>query len=112
MLRAILASQDRKVLLVESIERLLEKSTRDAFTDLLTLVARDKSWRLVLTCRDYSADRVRACFLEARALVILLLRFLPWTTRSWRMSKLLTRRCPPARECGTAHGSAESLHSR
>ncbi|MGB3906617.1 MAG: hypothetical protein WBB22_17035, partial [Anaerolineae bacterium] len=65
MLEAILASQDRKVLLVESVERLLEKSTRDAFTDLLTLVARDKSWRLVLTCRDYSAELVRACFLES-----------------------------------------------
>jgi len=65
MLGAILASHDRKVLLVESVERLLEKSTRDAFTDLLTLVARDKSWRLVLTCRDYSADLVRACFLES-----------------------------------------------
>lgn len=62
-LGAILASQDRKVLLVESVERLLEKSTRDAFTDLLTLVARDKGWRLVLTCRDYSTDLVRACFL-------------------------------------------------
>jgi hypothetical protein len=62
-LGAILASQDRKILLVESVERLLEKSTRDAFTDLLTLVARDKSWRLVLTCRNYSADLVRACFL-------------------------------------------------
>lgn len=65
MLVAILAGQERKVLLVESVERLLEKSTRDAFTDLLTLVARDKSWRLVLTCRDYSADLVRACFLES-----------------------------------------------
>jgi hypothetical protein len=65
MLGAILAGQDRKVLLVESVERLLEKSTRDAFTDLLTLVARDKSWRLVLTCRDYSTDLVRACFLES-----------------------------------------------
>jgi hypothetical protein len=64
-LGAILASQNRKVLLVESVERLLEKSTRDAFTDLLTLVARDTSWRLVLTCRDYSADLVRTCFLEA-----------------------------------------------
>ncbi len=63
-LGAILAGQGRKVLLVESVERLLEKSTRDAFTDLLTLVARDKSWRLVLTCRDYSADLVRTCFLE------------------------------------------------
>jgi len=65
MLEAILAGQDRKVLLVESVERLLEKSTRDAFTDLLTLVAKDRSWHLVLTCRDYSADLFRACFLES-----------------------------------------------
>ena len=65
MLGAILAGQGRKVLLIESVERLLEASTRDAFTDLLTLVAKDRSWRLVLTCRDYSADLVRACFLES-----------------------------------------------
>lgn len=58
-LRAILASQPRKVLLVESVERLLEKSTRDAFSDLLTLVSKDPSWNLILTCRDYSADLVR-----------------------------------------------------
>jgi len=64
MLGAILAGQGRKVLLVESIDQILEASTRDAFADLLTLVARDTSWRLVLTCRDYSADLVRACFLE------------------------------------------------
>jgi hypothetical protein len=65
LLGAVLAAQGRKVLLVESVERLLEAPTRDAFTDLLTLVARDKSWQLVLTCRDYSADLVRTCFLEA-----------------------------------------------
>ncbi|MBI5245020.1 MAG: hypothetical protein HY922_15250 [Elusimicrobia bacterium] len=64
-LGAILAGQGRKVLLVESIERLLEKPTRDAFTDLLTLVARDKSWQIILTCRDYSADLVRAGLLES-----------------------------------------------
>jgi hypothetical protein len=62
---AILASQDRKVLLIESVERLLEKSTRDAFTDLLTLSATDKGLRIVLTCRDYSTDLVRACFLDS-----------------------------------------------
>ena len=65
MLGAILAGQNRKVMLVESVERLLEKSTRDAFTDLLTLAAKDKSWCLVLTCRDYSADLVRSAFLES-----------------------------------------------
>lgn len=68
MLGAILAGQHRKILLVESVERLLEKSTRDAFTDLLTLVAGDKSWRLLLTCRDYSTDLVRACFLESASI--------------------------------------------
>jgi hypothetical protein len=65
MLGAILAGQGRKVMLVESVERLLEAPTRDAFTDLLTLVSRDKSWGIILTCRDYSADLVRACFLES-----------------------------------------------
>jgi hypothetical protein len=64
-LGAILASQDRKLLLIESMERLLEKSTRDAFSDLLTLAAADKSLRIVLTCRDYSTDLVRAGFLAA-----------------------------------------------
>jgi hypothetical protein len=65
MLGAILAGQGRKVMLVESVERLLEASTRDAFADLLTLVTRDRSWRVILTCRDYSTDLVRACFLES-----------------------------------------------
>src|SRR5205807_614570 len=37
VLGAILAAQGRKILLVESVERFLEASTRDAFTDLLTL---------------------------------------------------------------------------
>jgi energy-coupling factor transporter ATP-binding protein EcfA2 len=65
MLGAVLAGQGRKIMLIESVERLLEKSTRDAFTDLLTLVRRDKSWCLVLTCRDYSVDLVRSAFLES-----------------------------------------------
>ena len=64
-LRAILASQDRKVLVVESVERLLEKSTRDAFSDLLGLAAADASLRIVLTCREYSTDLVRASFLDS-----------------------------------------------
>ena len=63
-LGAILAGQNRKVLLVESIERLLEKSTREAFDDLITLMAKDKSWRLLLTCRDYSKDLVLSAFLQ------------------------------------------------
>lgn len=64
-LEAILAGQDRKLLLIESVERLLEKSTRDAFTDLLTLAIKDKTLHIILTSRDYSTDLVRACFLDA-----------------------------------------------
>jgi hypothetical protein len=67
LLGAILAGQGRKVMLVESVERLLEASTRDAFMDLVTLVAKDRSWQLILTCRDYSSDLVRASLLESAA---------------------------------------------
>lgn len=63
-LSAILANQNRKVLLVESIERLLEKSTRDAFIDLLKLIGKDPNWRLILTCRDYSVNLIRSAFLD------------------------------------------------
>ena len=63
-LRAILGAQDRKVVLVESAERLLERTTRDAFADLMTLAADDPGLRIVLTCRDYSVEQVRASFLR------------------------------------------------
>ena len=63
-LRATLAAQDKKVILVESVERLLEKSTRDAFSGLLNLATSDPSIRIILTCRDYSTDQVRASFLQ------------------------------------------------
>ena len=63
-LRAILGAQHRKVVLVESAERLLEKTTRDAFTDLMTLAADDLGLRILLTCRDYSVEQVRTSFLQ------------------------------------------------
>jgi hypothetical protein len=63
-LSALTAAQPRKILLVESVERLLEASTRDAFTDLLKLVKDDQTWRLILTCRDYSVGLVDEAFLR------------------------------------------------
>lgn len=63
-LGAIVAAQDRKVVLVESVERLLEKTTRDAFSDLMTLAMADRGMCIVLTCRDYAIDQVRASFLQ------------------------------------------------
>ena len=67
-LSALLSGQGRKVLLVESVERLLEASVRDAFSDLLGLIRHDESWSLLLTCRDYSLDLVRSSFLERAGL--------------------------------------------
>lgn len=63
-LGAILAAQDRKVVLVESVERLLERTTREAFGDLMRLVTSDGGMRIILTCRDYSVEQVRASFLQ------------------------------------------------
>jgi len=64
ILTSVLAGQQRKVVLIESVERLLEKSTRDAFADLLRMAGSDDTFRLILTCRDYSTDLVRAAFLR------------------------------------------------
>ena len=63
ILTSVLAGQQRKIVLVESIERLLEKSTRDAFADLLRIARSDHTFRLILTCRDYFTDLVRAALL-------------------------------------------------
>lgn len=62
-LQAILGAQDRKVLVIESVERLLEKNTRDAFSDLMTLAQADDGLSIVMTCRDYSVEQVQASFL-------------------------------------------------
>ena len=67
-LSAILAAQGRKVLLVESVERLLERTTRDAFSDLMALAATDRSLCILLTCRKYSIEQVHASFLQPAAI--------------------------------------------
>lgn len=64
-LQAILGAQDRKVLVIESVERLLEKPTRDAFSDLMTLAQGDDGFGILMTCRDYSVEQVQASFLQA-----------------------------------------------
>ncbi|MGN8160490.1 AAA family ATPase [Salinisphaera sp. RV14] len=63
-LQAILGAQGRKVLVIESVERLLEKPTRDAFSDLMTLAQGDDGLCMLMTCRDYSVEQVQASFLQ------------------------------------------------
>ena len=57
-LLALMAGHDLVVVLVESVERLLENSVRDAFSHLLCVLKQNHSAKLVLTCRDYSAETV------------------------------------------------------
>jgi len=68
-LQAILAGHDRIVVLVESIERLLEHPTRDAFAHLLQIALHNRSIHLVLTCRDYSVETVRNALLAPLGLL-------------------------------------------
>ncbi len=65
---ALLALQPRKLFWIESLERLLEKTERAAFTDLLQMIHDDESCGLLLTCRDYSVDLIRSSFLEQAGL--------------------------------------------
>lgn len=64
----ILAGQGRKLVLLESVERLLESSMRDAFSDLLNLAQSDRSLGLLLTCRDYSLETVASALLASSGL--------------------------------------------
>jgi hypothetical protein len=64
-LQAVLGAQGRKVIVIESVERLLEKPTRDAFSDLMTLAQGDDGLGILITCRDYSVEQVQASFLQA-----------------------------------------------
>ena len=64
-LQAVLGAQGRKVLVIESVERLFEKPTRDAFSDLMTLAQSNDNLGILMTCRDYSVEQVQASFLQA-----------------------------------------------
>jgi hypothetical protein len=55
-LSAVLALEPRKLFWIESLERLLERTERIAFADLLQVIRDDPSCKLLLTCRDYSVD--------------------------------------------------------
>ena len=60
---ALLAGHDRIVVLVDGVERLLECSVRDGFSQLLQLVSKTRSTQFVLTVRDYSLETVRSALI-------------------------------------------------
>ena len=62
-IEALLGSQEKVLVHVESLERLLEHGTRDAFSDLVGIVERCHNVRLLLTCREHSIDTVVDSFI-------------------------------------------------
>ena len=76
---AMLGAQDRIVILVDSTERILERDTRDAFSDLITLAADNPAIRIVLTCRDYSTELVRSALLQGKSISSTVLSVPPLT---------------------------------
>jgi hypothetical protein len=49
-----------RVLVIEALERLLQSpGSREAVAQLLRIIAADRRWRVIFTCRDYLADHVR-----------------------------------------------------
>ena len=61
---ALFALHRRKFILIESVERLLEASDREAFFQLLRRLSEDSSWRIILTCRQHAASMVHEAFLR------------------------------------------------
>jgi hypothetical protein len=96
--KAILAAQDRKLILVESVERLLERTTRDAFSDLTALAVDDPGLRIILTCRDYSVEQVRTSFLHSAAIKHAVVRVPPLDDAEvWEVEEALPALAIPLR---------------
>lgn len=65
---SLLSGHDKKLILIESVERLLENDIRDAFSHLLQLALDDQSIQLIFTVRDYSLETVRSALLSPASL--------------------------------------------
>src|SRR5205814_2268255 len=59
----LFALHPSKFVLLESVERLLESAEREAFFMLLSKLAEDQTWRVVLTCRQHAVAQVQDAFL-------------------------------------------------
>jgi len=55
-----------RVLLIESLERLLQSSSSlEALAQLLRIVGADRRWRVIVTCRDYLVNHVRDAWITS-----------------------------------------------
>ena len=76
-LRAFLGAQQRAMIHVESVERLLEQPIRDAFSELIGILEECENTKLILTCRDYAAETVVNAFFRRGILTPAILELPP-----------------------------------
>lgn len=60
----------RKLLFIDSLERLLEAESFDAFLMFLQRVKDDPTWQVVMTCRSYALEQVRDIFFLSLAVPV------------------------------------------
>jgi hypothetical protein len=63
-IQEITANFPRRLVLIESAERLLESTSREAFSDFLREFTKDPNSRVIITARAYSSETVREAFLQ------------------------------------------------
>ena len=73
-LSARFALLPQKVLFVDSVERLFELESRDAFAQLLSTIANDPAWRVILACRIQAIDLLVNHFLAPTSLSVATLK--------------------------------------
>lgn len=59
-IQGALALIPRKILVIESIEKLLELEHTEALLDLFKLIENDSTWKVLATCRSYSVSQLTA----------------------------------------------------
>lgn len=57
-IEASFAMMPKKYLFIESLEKLLEIEKKEAFTDLLRFINKQKGWTIIATCRDYAYQQI------------------------------------------------------
>lgn len=63
-LAAYFAFIPKKILVIESLEKVLELSNSNAFRDLLYFINQQTGWTVITTCRDYAYQKILFQYIE------------------------------------------------
>ena len=104
-LKALLGAQQRALIHVEGVERLLEHPVRDALADLVGIGEECENVHLLLTCRDYAATTAITAFFRRGNLVPAVMSILPLSNQE--MDEVAT--CLPVLEAPFSNSRIKDL---